>query len=176
MKKFNSIFLLLILTNSVLASSTPCPVLNEETVKGVWEAIYTQDTFRVFRLEIHSDYGVLTQGLSYGNTIVSKMESSNVKNGNVELHFSRDSKSISVMVSGEKYQLNGNSFLKGLGRVCEDDNGNRGVLEATLVMEPHIPKPSTWDLRFIQTGKNTLSEEVNEMAKLAKEAAQNAQR
>ncbi len=176
MKNFTSIFILLILTNSALASLPQCPKLNEETVKGVWEAIYTQDTVRVFRLEVHSDYGVLTQGLSYGNAIVSRMKSSNVKNGNVKLHFSNDSKSISVMAEGKKYQLNGNSVLKGFGRVCKGVNGNRGVLEATLVMEPHIPNPSIWNLRFIQTGKSTLSQEVNEMAKLAKEAAKNAQR
>ncbi|MFC3155678.1 hypothetical protein [Gilvimarinus japonicus] len=155
-----------------LAGKDPCPKVSRATMNGVWEAIYTRDTVRVFRLEISEGRKVvLSQGLAHGNSFVSHGEITSVKNGNFKINLYDDSKPLKMIDSGQKVTLAGHSLLEGKGRVCKTDTGNNGVLSAILVMEPHVPMPSTWEIRFIQFAESTLSSAVGEMAEIAEEAS-----
>ncbi|WP_339898853.1 hypothetical protein [uncultured Gilvimarinus sp.] len=161
-----------LLPGIALASQDPCPKVSEETMNGVWEAIYTRDTVRVFRLEISEGRKViLSQGLAHGNSFVAYGEITFVESGNFEINLYDDSEPLKVIDSGKEVTLTGHSLLKGKGRVCKTENGSNGVLNATLVMEPHILTPSTWEIRFIQYSEGTLSSAVGKMAKIAEKAS-----
>jgi hypothetical protein len=155
-----------------MATGTPCPLVTEQSILGVWEAVYTADTVRVFRLELHKDKpSLLAQGLPYGKTFVSVLTGKSIAEGRVKLRFKDSMGPLQVVINNQPYTMTGEDLLEGTGRLCPTKRQGSGVLEVTLTNEPASPDPKQWQLRFIRPEKGELVNELREMSRAAREAA-----
>lgn len=171
------LFVCLLLPSLATASVEPCPLVTDRTINGVWEAIYTDDTIRVFRLELREDgISVLAQGLAHDRTFVSVLEERSIIDGKLNLLFRNSGESRDILVRGEPYKTTGKELLTGEGRVCAQKARNSGVLDTTLIMEPDSPSPKKWKLRFIQVEGQTLSDLIHQMSDSAEKAAHEQQK
>ena len=164
--------LLLILTEGIaLASKDPCPQVTQETIYGVWEAIYQKDTIRVFRLELLKEgVSVLSEG-GYGGYSASWLERMEINNGIITLRFKDDLKPVTYIDNGIKYTTTGEVLIKGSGGVCRNGEGEHGAMDVQLIMEPNAPTPRVWELRFIKSGGKTYTEQIKSMAEAAEKGA-----
>ena len=155
---------------SAYATKDRCPVINTSTIVGTWEAVFTEDTIRVFRLEIlENGQGLLSQGLGHGRSAVSKLESVSISKGKIQLSLKNGNAGFKYIESGKEIITKGEDLLSGVGYAC---NSESGVLELVLQMEPNLPSPKKWKLRFIKFPANeTLTQALSEMANVAKAAA-----
>ena len=154
------------------ASVEPCPLVTERSILGVWEAVHTSDTVRVFRLEL-SEKGpsLLSQGLPFRKTFVSILKEKTIADGKINLLFQNQLKPVRIIVKGKEYTTKGEELIIGTGRVCESKGIEHGALDVTLVMEPDSPEPKKWELRFIKSEGRELTDWLREMSDLAKDAA-----
>jgi len=167
------ILILLISTNGIaLATVDPCPHVTQKTIYGVWEAIYQKDTIRIFRLELSKEgVSILSQGLHHGISFAAWLERMEINNGIIMLRFKEDSQPFTYIDNGIEYTTTGEILIKGFGRVCGHGANEHGAMDVQLIMEPNSPTPTVWELRFIKSGKKTLTEEINSMAEVAEKAA-----
>ena len=174
MKKIIVTFILLtVLGNGIVeATEEPCPKVTDETIYGIWEAIYQKDGIRVFRLELIKDgMSVLSQGLSYGVSFSSSLKTMEIDNGNVTMKFKDSLKPVDYIYDGIEYTTTGEILIRGSGRVCKNNQNEHGVLNVQLIMEPNAPLPTLWDLRFVKCVDKTLVERINNMSDVAKKSA-----
>ena len=152
------------------ATKDRCPVINSSTIVGTWEAVFTEDTVRVFRLEISEDgQGSLAQALGYGRSTVSKLESISISKGKIQLYLRNGSAGFKYIENGKEVITRGEELLSGVGYACDSESGG---LELVLQMEPNLPSPKKWKLRFIKyPADETLTHVLSEMSNIAKTAA-----
>ena len=157
------------------ATVEPCPLVTERAILGVWEAVYTADTVRVFRLELNEKGpSLLSQGLPFRKTFVSVLKEKTISDGKINLLFKNQLKPVRTIVKGKEYTTKGEEAIIGTGRVCESSESKgvgNGALDVTLVMEPDSPEPRKWELRFIKVEGRELTDWLREMSDLAKDAA-----
>lgn len=141
-----------IASSQSFASKDPCPPVTEISLVGVWEAVYTEDSVRVFRLEVNSNgKAILSQGIavspSEGIGQFSELESKSIENGEFDLIFTQQIQA-GTENNGKPHAQNGEQKLSGIGYSC----GNAGgVLDAELVMGQASLFPKKWKLRFIKS-------------------------
>ena len=154
------------------ATVEPCPLVTERSILGVWEAVYTADTVRVFRLELNEKGpSLLSQGLPFRKTFVSALKEKTIADGKINLLFKNQLKPVRTIVKGKEYTTKGEELIIGTGRVCESKGVGSGALDVTLLMEPDSPDPKKWELRFIRSEGRELTDWLREMSDLAKDAA-----
>ena len=84
------------------ASKDPMPPITEDSIVGTWEAVYDEDTVRVFRLEINKNgSSMLAQGVSHNVGLISKLEQMNIKSGKVELVFRNNMRPVTYQEKGK---------------------------------------------------------------------------
>lgn len=146
------------------ASRDPVPPITSESILGTWEAVYVEDTIRVFRLEIRRDGpSLLAQGLAHKVGFVDKLERMTIESGKLDLVFRSDLRRGSYEVEGRKYTKTGITKIIG--------QGTEGDLDVELIMEPDAPHPKVWKLRFFKSDESSLTKILTEYAVTAEEAA-----
>lgn len=168
---FLSLALLSLFGSTAEASLEPCPAVTEDSIRGVWEAVYTSDTVRVFRLEIRGKGpSLLSQGLPSRMTIVSVLKKKTISDGKVNLLFKNNLRPAQTIVKGKEYTTKGEELIVGTGQVCGSQGSEFGAMNVILVMEPDSPDPKKWELRFIKSPSGLLTQQLKEMSDLAKDA------
>lgn len=113
--------------------------------------------------------GPLAQGLGNGRSAISKIESISILSGTLKISLRNGNAGFKYIENGKEFTTRGEDLLSGIGYACSSESG---VLELGLLIEPNLPNPKKWNLRFIKYPENkTLTQVLGEMSNIAKTAA-----